>query len=100
MVFAWRLGTEDLRALLLSRCVRPLLLSAFLTGILSGQGRFLSAYVERRHRVPPSRIGLVLGPVLGTSGVLSGFLVGHGIDRCHQRHGLTVNLPLGHRPRA
>ena len=65
-------------------------------GLLSGQGRFLSAFVERQHGTQPAEIGLVLGPVLGITGVLSGFAAGHLIDYCYRTCGrLHVNLPLG-----
>lgn len=65
-------------------------------GLLSGQGRFLSAFVERQHGTQPAELGLVLGPVLGITGVLSGFAAGHLIDYCYRTCGtLHVNLPLG-----
>ena len=58
--------------------------------------RFLSAFVERQHHRAPRDIGLVLGPVLGSCGVLSGFAAGHLVDRCYRRwRTLRVNLPLG-----
>ena len=58
--------------------------------------RFLSAFVERQHHRAPRDIGLVLGPVLGACGVLSGFAAGHLVDRCYRRwRTLRVNLPLG-----
>lgn len=66
-------------------------------GLLSGHMRFLSAFVERQHGVDPRDIGLVLGPTLGVTGVLSGFAAGHLIDHCFNKwRTLKVNLCLGY----
>ena len=85
----------DVRCLLGLRPLRLLMMGALCTGMLSGQGRFLSAFVERRHRVEPVEIGLVMGPVLGVTGVVSSFIVGHLVDRAFRRRAdLRVNLWL------
>ena len=60
---------SDVRELLGLRPLRLLMLGAMSTGLLSGQGRFLSSFVERRHGVEPAQIGLVMGPVLGVTGL-------------------------------
>eukprot|EP00438_Fugacium_kawagutii_P009211 Skav205373 [mRNA] locus=scaffold4386:94607:115516:- [translate_table: standard] len=74
----------------------PMALAPARPGLLSGHMRFLSAFVERQHGVDPRDIGLVLGPTLGVTGVLSGFAAGHLIDHCfHRWRTLKVNLCLG-----
>ncbi|CAE7035063.1 cpaT [Symbiodinium natans] len=84
---------SDIRELLSLRALRLLMLGALATGMLSGQGRFLSAFAERRHNVEAAGVGLVMGPVLGITGVMSSFIVGHLIDRVFRRSGdLRVNL--------
>ena len=84
---------SDVRQLLSLRPLRLLMLGAMCTGMLSGQGRFLSAFTERRHGVEAAQIGLVMGPVLGVTGVVSSFVIGHLVDRVFRRHGdIRVNL--------
>eukprot|EP00439_Symbiodinium_sp_Y106_P084309 s481_g25.t1 len=84
---------SDVRQLLALRPLRLLMLGATCTGMLSGQGRFLSAFTERRHGVEAAQIGLVMGPVLGVTGVVSSFVIGHLVDRVFRRRGdLRVNL--------
>jgi len=84
---------SDLKELWALRPLRLLMLGALSTGLLSGQGRFLSSFVERRHEVEPARIGLVMGPILGVTGVVSSFLLGHVLDHSFKRSGdIRVNL--------
>jgi len=87
--------SADVGELLTARSVRLLMTGSLLTGLCSGQGRFLSALAERKHGVEPERIGLVMGPILGLTGVLAAWLGGHFVDHCFAKTGdARVNLWL------
>eukprot|EP00931_Biecheleriopsis_adriatica_P117663 TRINITY_DN93164_c0_g1_i1.p1 TRINITY_DN93164_c0_g1~~TRINITY_DN93164_c0_g1_i1.p1 ORF type:complete len:501 (+),score=105.36 TRINITY_DN93164_c0_g1_i1:124-1626(+) len=89
---AWCL---DLCELLSLKSLRFLMLVWLLTGLLSGQGRFLSPLVQRKYGVEPAQIGLVMGPILGVTGLLGNFFGSHLVDHCyHKFHDARINLWL------
>lgn len=76
---------KDLWQLLQLPTLRLFMASAFLSGLMSGNQRFISALVERVYRVDAQTIGLVLGVVLGSTGVVASWSGGHAVDHVFRR---------------
>eukprot|EP00405_Crypthecodinium_cohnii_P033530 CAMPEP_0206529020 /NCGR_PEP_ID=MMETSP0325_2-20121206/2342_1 /ASSEMBLY_ACC=CAM_ASM_000347 /TAXON_ID=2866 /ORGANISM="Crypthecodinium cohnii, Strain Seligo" /LENGTH=505 /DNA_ID=CAMNT_0054024835 /DNA_START=17 /DNA_END=1530 /DNA_ORIENTATION=+ len=71
----------DLCELFRMPSLRSIALGAFVHGIMTGNGRFLSAVAEREYNVSPQTVGLVMGILLGGVGMVSAWLGAHFLDR-------------------
>merc|ERR1719296_167805 len=54
---------------------------SFLTGVMSGNHRFISAIAERVYHVETETVGAALGVSLGLSGIVAATIGAHAIDR-------------------
>lgn len=78
---------KDIWRLMQLPSLRFLMLGAFLTGLMSGNHRFISAIAERVYSVKAETVGLVMGGALGVSGVIAASVGAHTIDRAMRRYG-------------
>lgn len=97
----------DLAELLRMSTVRYVFFAAFLHGLMSGNGRFISAFVERSHNMSAQTVGLSLSLASGFVGLLAACGGGHLIDHICKRMrdlrallwcasaGLTLRLVFG-----
>jgi len=78
---------QDLCTLVRLPSLRLLMLAGIVTGLLSGNNRFLSALMERLYGLDAQTIGTVMGITLGVIGVFAAWCGGHVVDRFVQKTG-------------
>jgi len=76
---------RDFCQLLRMPAIRFLMASALLSGLMTGNHRFISALAERLFHVTAQKVGLVLGFALGLTGIVAGPVSGHLVGFFHQR---------------
>jgi predicted MFS family arabinose efflux permease len=82
-----RTWSQDLQSLLRMPSLLLMMFGALLSGLMSGNHRFISALAQRVHHVSAETVGLVMGVVLGITGIISAWGGGHAIDRLFHRRG-------------
>ncbi|CAK0833383.1 unnamed protein product [Prorocentrum cordatum] len=76
-----RSWTEDIRQLLRLPTLLFMLLGGLLSGLMNGEQRFISALAKRNYRTDEQTVGLLLGGVLGSAGILAACVGGHFLDK-------------------
>jgi len=79
--------SHDIKRLIRLPSLRLLVLGAFVSGIMTGNTRFISAVAERQYSVSAQTVGSVMGVSLGLTGIFASWCGGHLIDRCMRRTG-------------
>jgi len=79
--------SHDIKRLLRLPSLCLLALCAFLSGVNSGNQRFISAVAERQYDLSAQTVGSVMGLSLGLTGIIAAWCGGHFIDWCLRRTG-------------
>lgn len=77
----------DVMSLIRFPSLRYMLLAALLSGLMSGNHRFISALVQRLHHVTAQYIGSYMGVPLGLAGVAASWTGGHVVDHFLHKSG-------------